>query len=172
MSLGIKFFMVVMIFGIAGLFVLKKPDGTPWLSVSDFTPDTRAISDSAKSMTKTVTNTIKETAALPSSEAPSGGVYRWKDANGQWRYSDKAPDNVSENQQVETLQVSGDLNRDLVEEGSRRTPESSNQGSNNTADTSISPTSISPEKISKLIDDTKNVKKMMEERNSRLEQLQ
>jgi hypothetical protein len=169
MNLMIKFFCFVLILGLAGLFVLKKPNGSPWLNTEDFIPNTQGIT----AMIQSLSNSIKKTPASDTTHTTStqaiseSGVYRWKDASGQWQFSDTPPENI----QAEAMKVSGNLNSDLAE---KYTPpeEAQEEHAINTTDPTISssiPASLSPEKISTLMKDTQNIQKIMDERTSTIE---
>lgn len=171
MNLMIKFFCFILILGLAGLFVLKKPDGSPWLSTDDFIPDTQSITTIVQSITQKVKNTAAtdtaDTTHTTSQQAISAsGVYRWKDANGQWQFSDTPP----EGQQAEAMHVSGNLNSDLSEKYTPPEEEKEETVINTTTNTQEAiPASLSPEKISTLMKDAQNIQKIMDERTSTID---
>lgn len=161
MGLMIKFFCALLVIGLVGLFVLKKPDGSPWLSIADFTPDTTLIKNDALSLI----NKVKKTTASDTGEKKQGGIYRWKDANGQWQFSDTAPTD----QTAETITVSGNLNSDLSEKYTPPKKPENKIVDKPEASNSIIPSTLSPEKISKLMKDANNVQQLMDERASQME---
>ena len=151
MSLPLKFFCFLMVFGFAGLFVLKKPDGTPWLSLGDFVPDMQSVTDS-------IGNTVPDSLT----GADDVAVYRWKDADGNWQYSDKSPSHITAEQKV----INTHLNRDLAPE-KIKTVASKPKGQGKALlikDSSLSPTTLSPDKISKLVDDAQNIQNLVDDR--------
>lgn len=171
MNLMIKFFCFLLILGLAGLFVLKKPNGSPWLSIDDFIPNTQGISKSITSLLNSAKNTpTNNTTETSNTQAISdSGVYRWKDANGQWQFSDTPPEGT----QAEAMHVSGNLNSDLAEE---YVPPKEEEEDNTvisttdpTAGNSLLPASLSPDKISTLMKDTQNIQKIMDDRTSQIE---
>lgn len=171
MSLPIKFFCALFVIGFAGLFILKKPDGTPWLSANDFAPDTSALMSEASALMKQAKNasstiTLNSDDVDNKAEKNSSGIYRWKDQDGQWQYSDTPP----QNQTAETITVSGHLNRDLVDTTSLQAARETKPEEQTTNTSGIIPASMSPEKISKLIEDTQNVQKLMDDRQSQIDQ--
>jgi hypothetical protein len=93
----------------------------------------------------------------------SNAIYRWKDAHGQWQYSDTAPSD----QTAEPINVSGNLNSDLVE---KMTPPPQEETSPTNTVSSIIPTTIAPDKISTLMKDAKNIQQLMDDRTSQLNQ--
>jgi hypothetical protein len=160
MSLFVKFFSFIIVLGIVGLFFLKKPDGTPWLSVSDFTPDVGSIK-------RSISDVIPEN-ANGETASESVSVYKWKDSNGNWQFSDTPPENIETEQVLVDTDVNRDLTPDLTE-SSKVISEFKKKG--NAAlikDNSISPTTVSPGDIPTLIDDANNVQELM---NNRQEQL-
>jgi hypothetical protein len=164
MSLMIKFFCFVLVAGLAGMFVLKKPDGSTWLSADDFIPDTSAITSDVKTLLNKAKNASPTNDSAKENAQNDSGIYRWKDASGQWQYSDTAP----VHQQAEAIHVSGNLNSDLVEKFTPPAPESTATPSADNGN-SILPATLSPDKISTLIKDANNVQKLMDGRGDQLE---
>lgn len=78
----------VLLISIGSLFVIKKPDGTTWISLDDFSPKTSLI-DKAKAFKK---NIVSKTKALINIEEDPRTIYKWKDEKGVWHYSDKQLD--------------------------------------------------------------------------------
>ena len=161
MSLIIKLFAFLLVLGLAGLFVLKDPNGQPFLNAKDFIPDTNSISASVEQV-------------LPEkiSGSDSATVYRWQDANGNWQFSDKPPANIT----AEELIVETHLNSDIAPPApaSRPAQPSTNSGRAIFIGDSNKPkpgigTTTSPENIKQLIDDANNVQGLMDERSKQLE---
>jgi hypothetical protein len=181
MSLPIKVFSAVLILGCAGLFVLKKPDGTPILSANEFLPDINALVADAK---KLIANAKNSTSSIGNSLANNPekntqentektaqaqpNIYRWRDSDGQWQFSDTPP----ANQAAEAMNVSGNLNKDLVATYEPpKEPETENAAtSNNSSATNLTPMTVSPEKISKLIEDANNIQKLVDDRAEQMKQ--
>lgn len=167
MSLTIKFFCFLLVLGFAGLFFIKKPDGTPWLSLNDLKPDVSLTS---------VTETIEDMVPQQSVGGEKGKVpvYRWKNEAGAWQFSDTPPNHAL----AEQILVDTDLNRDLAEKIKIQTAKKNTEQESKTTfikdsganDSSIpSVTTISPSKIGQLVNDAKNVQKMMDDRTKQLE---
>ena len=168
MSFGIKVMMGLLALGMAGLFVVKKPDGTPWLNIKDFLPDQSSITEISQTANKALKNAESSIGHPDSNKISTAGkIYRWKDQQGNWQFSDTPPENLP----AETMQVSGNLNRDLAEPATvnKEKPEATSPSS--TAVPSTSPLSaFSPEKVQKLMEDTEKVKSLMENREKHLNQ--
>ena len=158
MKLIVKFFMILFVLGFGGLFILKKPDGTPWLSMADLIPTKDDLSGA-------LDQAIPDQIIGGSSDSVS--VYKWKDAEGNWQFSDTPPDN----QTAEQVLVSTNLNRDLVPELKISEPKKPASGGNATLikKGGISPTTVSPDKVTELIKDAKNVQNLMDQRQEQLD---
>jgi hypothetical protein len=160
MKLILSMFSLLLIMGFAGLFVLKKPDGSPWLSWQEMLPDL-----SIDSVKTTVTDALP-TQTLGGGDADAVTVYRWQDAEGNWQYSDKAPENAA----AEMVMVETDLNRDLSPEykvPNKPLAKSSGPKVKMIRDSSTNEVRttdvLSPEKMKSLIGDAKNVQKLIDE---------
>jgi hypothetical protein len=168
MGLIIKLFCFVLVAGLAGLFVLKKPDGSPWLSVDAFMSDTQTIGSNMRDLMNKVKNTTANSEENTSNNNNRNkSIYRWKDVKGQWQFSDIPPTD----QVAETILVSGNLNKDIAEKYTppeEKTVETNNNEDDQSQNANIMPTTLSPEKISKLINDTKNIQKLMDDRSTQL----
>ena len=175
MSLPIKAFSAVLILGCAGLFVLKKPDGSPILSMQDFLPDISSISQDAKklirdakNLTSSIGNNLEDNSEDDAEQnaQTESKVYRWKDSNGQWQFADTPP----VNQAAEAMSVSGNLNKDLV---ATYEPPEEPTVENDTATTptaSLVPMTVSPDEVSKLMKDVNNMQQLMDDRGEQLKQ--
>ncbi len=158
MSLMIKFFCFLLVIGFAGLFILKKPDGTPWLSLDDFVPDTSSIK-------QTLDDAIPNQIIGGSNENVT--VYKWKDNEGNWQFSDTPPQGLN----AEQVLVSTDVNRDLAPPPPTN-PTITKEKKGKAfliKDSGTSPTTLSPDKISTLIDDAKNVQNLVDEHKRQLD---
>ncbi len=169
MGLMIKLCCTLLVIGFAGLFVLKKPDGTPWLSLDDFIPNsTEIISDTTTLLNNAKNLSGMADSATENSDTPknSSGIYRWKDKNGQWQFSDTPP----ENQEAESITVTGHLNSDLAEKVVPTTSVSTETSATSDSGKTLLPTTISPDKVKKLIEDANNVQQLMDDRQSQIDQ--
>jgi len=164
MGLIVKFFSFVLVLGVAGLFFINKPDGNPWLSMDDLTPNISSIK-------RSVSDAIPDQLVGGSDGNfldEKVSVYKWRDAEGNWQFSDTPPKNINAQQ----ILVGTDVNRDLAPlPPSPSTP--AEQPKNGKAllikDSGFSPTTISPDKVSKLVDDAKGVQGLMDDRQKQLD---
>lgn len=161
MKLIVRFFSFIFVLGFAGFFFIKKPDGTPWLSLNDLIPSKESISD-------TLGQVVPD--QVVGGDGGKVSVYRWKDKEGNWQFSDTPPDNLV----VEQILVSTDLNRDLAPAELELEDEPEAKPKSGKAvligdGPSLSPTTISPDKIGKLIDDANNVQNLMNDRQKQID---
>ena len=155
-GLAIKFLLFLLVLGFCGMFVLKTPDGRPWLSPDDFVPNI-----SLAKLWPINFPSFGQEAADSNVE-----VYRWRNAQGHWVYSDAPPADGK----AEKINVNTQANRDLypsasgnVESADTATPPS---------ETSIpTPTIVSPADVATLVDDARNVQEVLDQRERDREQL-
>lgn len=156
MSLMIKFFCCLIVLGLGGLFILKKPDGSPWLSAKDFIPDTSSLKEAIPDQ-------------IIGGNDGNVAVYKWKDSEGNWQFSDKPPTNTNAQQVL----VDTNLNRDLAPTAPVKSLTSSNSNKTGKAilikDSSINSGVLSPGNAATLINDAKNVQNIVDERQKQLE---
>jgi hypothetical protein len=99
MKLFLKLLALVLVLGLSGPFFLRGPDGQPWLDYRDFVPNLSAMGRKARTMAENITDnepTVQPLTAPASGEQSSSqdgddGLYRWRDADGQWHFSDQVP---------------------------------------------------------------------------------
>jgi hypothetical protein len=77
---------IILIIAVVGFFVFKQPNGQAWLSIDDFVPNTQIISEKINLATNKINAVFKKPISKNDSTIK---VYRWKDSNGNWSYSDK-----------------------------------------------------------------------------------
>lgn len=155
MSLMVKFFCLLGVLGFAGLFVMKNPDGQAWLSPEDFLPDISLNNILSKNPFATVSNSTDSAVA----------VYRWRNAEGQWEFSDVPP----EDQEAEEITLNSNANRDLYTTPEKAfEPEKMVEGSS-IAD-HLSPTTVSPVKIATLVSDAEGVQKLLDDRKQNMDE--
>lgn len=120
---------LILVLGVGGLFFLKSPNGTPWLSIDDLKPKhvtldlppsqsvTKSLKDSIDDLVSSTVKFSERNGAKNSTDRPSEKifVYRWQDEQGAWHFSDSLPATHELGaSSVQSMEVSGDLNRDLV----------------------------------------------------------
>lgn len=97
----------------------------------------------------------------------SGEVYRWKDADGNWQFSDKAPEGIN----YQTEQLSSDINQIQSINRQAKRPEITPAATSATDSPYIDGglPIPSPEKIQKLMQDAKNVEQLLKQRQETLD---
>ena len=165
MKLMIKVLALIFIIGMSGLFVLKRPDGRPWLSVSDFVPSPGEIAADAKN----AFGNSKEALAGGQSENLLGQrVYKWQDAQGNWQFSDTPPP-AATNSPVETITLEQPTNIVPGVEVPKPTSSVKENGAEGTG--FPLPLTVSPGQVQKLVDDAKNIQNLSDERQKQLDAL-
>lgn len=158
MKLFIKFLLFMVVLGVAGLFVMKRPDGQPWLNPADFTPDTSA----AERFIGHVKNWLGGFGDDNAEPEPFGQtkVYRWQDKDGYWQLSDTPPPGI----EADVTYI--DPDRNMIQGiRSQPQPEPQNQGASDLPSGVPLPLTISPSKVQKLMDDAKQVQETLNQRN-------
>jgi hypothetical protein len=155
---------IITIMALAGLFIFKQPNGQSWISVDEFLPDTQIIADKIN----TVTNKLHKVFENDTTEEDSTvKVYRWKDSNGNWNYSDKSEASTNSEEVVYDT-------KDIVVLPAFKpsTIESTNSNTERQS-TNAAPTTLitSPNKALKLYKDANNVQKLMDGRQDKLSKI-
>lgn len=103
MKLFIKLLLFLLVLGIAGPFIIKKPDGRPLLTLNDIKSNTGEFLQSFRQMSALLTSLIKPAASSATSQTSNDSskentnltrVHKWRDKEGQWQFSDQAPENT------------------------------------------------------------------------------
>jgi len=170
MKLFTKLLLFILILGLAAPFILKRPDGKPWMNISQFMPDMQAIGWRIKGLWH---DTVRETEKITSgTEEPSSptAIYRWQDEHGAWQFSD------SPNPNGKSEQIWIDPNDNVLQMPSNTTstPQNSEKKATDAAQEgrlSIPlPTSVPPSQISNLIEEAKQVQELMDKRTEALQE--
>ncbi|WP_105169377.1 DUF4124 domain-containing protein [Pseudoalteromonas sp. T1lg23B] len=156
---------MIMLIGLGSLFVLKRPDGKPWLSLSSITQKTKEstsnVFDDAKS---TLNNSLKHIASS-STKTPSGSIYKWQDANGNWVYSDQPnPNGHSQTHVLDTSKVTI-----MAAEDTAILKDLAAQKAQIEAKLKV-PSALNPSDVKQLMLDAQNIQKLMDERTKKIDQ--
>ncbi|MFC6635112.1 DUF4124 domain-containing protein [Microbulbifer taiwanensis] len=173
---------VLLLVGIGLPMLLPGPDGEPIMSPRDWLPSQETL-DSAQRQTERAWQTARSTtqksgellqylAGAPGTAQPgesaqpgSNAVYKWQDSDGNWHFSDKAPEDLGavvqshEIKQLNTLpavQVQPAETEEVEQPSEMALP---------------SPTTISPKQISQLIEDAKALQQKAKARQQALDEL-
>ncbi|MFK8016651.1 MAG: hypothetical protein AB8G17_14555 [Gammaproteobacteria bacterium] len=158
-KLFLKLMLLVVVLALAGPFFINGPDGEPLLTLADVKRTvSRTVAD-LKNSARDVRNDVARAAG--DDNAGKVEVQRWQDENGQWHYSNEAPDDPD----VETLFVDPDVNRmDPVEIKRRRAT-----SSNGPAGLEV-PGLLTPGKARDVIEDAGAARNELEARNEALKE--
>lgn len=150
---------VILIIALAGLFIFKKPNGQAWLSVNNLLPTTQVI----KAKIDLAGNEIQQLLNSASPEKESNvKVYRWKDSNGNWSYSDKP--NASTSSEAVFFDA-----KDIVVLPTIKTPDVDLPNIDEKPDNGAPKTLMTtPTKVLELYKDANNVQKLMDAREDKL----
>lgn len=157
--------MSVMIFAVALLFFIKKPNGQPWLSISIIHSESAEIKNEMVALSSGALDRITSaitTAANFESETPEP-IYKWQDEQGHWHFSDVP----NKNGKSEVVKLNpADINVVVAEDTAILS------GSAKSAVKPFpqrAPEIYNSESINKLFEDAEKAKKRIEQRSKEVE---
>ncbi|GAA3944312.1 DUF4124 domain-containing protein [Litoribacillus peritrichatus] len=153
MKLMIKLLLLGLVGAIVAPMLIKGPDGRPLMSWQDFF----SSSDSGAA----------SVSSLPQSSSGVTTVYKWKDAEGQWHFSDKA----IEGENHETLKYNPNAN--IIQSLAKKEEESEIEvkpvaALKETSGPSL--TTVPLTEVPELMDQAKQYQSLIDQRNKSLEQ--
>lgn len=159
MSLFTKLLLLLLALGLAGIFILKQPNGQPYLPLGNFIPQGNIITSRVEQVLPDATMKQTET------------VYRWKETNGTWQFSDKVPKRIN----AEEIMLRTHSNSDIAppaplsveSEPSMPTASPIFIDDNKPITTGIG-TTASPESIKQLMEEAKNIKDLFDTNDERI----
>ncbi len=160
-----KFFVyltsIISIIALTGLFVFKQPNGQPWLSLDGFLPNGQVMDEKINSVTSKLKQVFEKYALEKENNVK---VYRWKDSNGHWSYSDK-PQAPFESEEI----LFNPKDIIVLPAFDAPTIDSSKLNSKEKHD-NVSPNSVitTPSKVLDLYKDANNVQKLMNARQQKV----
>ncbi|RZG09686.1 DUF4124 domain-containing protein [Pseudoalteromonas sp. CO348] len=160
---------MIMLVALASLFVLKRPDGKPWLNVSSLTnkveQQVTELTDQGVTVLDKVKTHTKELVSDDTQQPTSGvQVYRWRDAKGQWHYSDKPnPNGESQHYQLDERKITV-----IAAEDTSILNKQSEQAVSKEAASAL-PTALNPKAVKQVMEDAKNIQQLMDDRTKQLE---
>lgn len=153
MGLFNKLLLLALVLALASPFILKKPDGSPILDISEFM-------EPAKNLTSSMTP----------SAAPKS-LYRWQDAKGNWQYSDHPPEG-SNAQQIQVEDKINSMKTIDLPEGYQDKPKESERFDPTDGSGSSLPVTTAPiEKVPEMLDQIKDFQKNLDSRQQQLDQI-
>ena len=166
MKLFLKIMIFIVVLACAGPFILKRSDGRPWMTFSDLkapdlsVPDISPLTDQVKKLHNTNTD----------NSADQTIVYKWQDRDGVWHFSDKASTSIPSEEfaikhntnmvHMEKQEIPGETPRIQADE---------NVVQNETV--SLDPKASPYEQLPNLIDQAKNVEKLLDQHQQQQEQV-
>ena len=167
MKLFVRLMIFIVVLGLAGPFIMKGPDGRPLMTVDDLGGgglSWDSLSYKAKALWADLTGSVSNVTDTQSEQSTT--VYKWRDSEGNWQFSDRPNPTGSS----ETVVV--DANVNIIK--STPVPERKKETSSDAQSPQIGvplPMTIAPDKVSKLMKDAKQVQELMNKRNEALEGL-
>ncbi|ESP91948.1 MULTISPECIES: DUF4124 domain-containing protein [Pseudoalteromonas] len=158
---------MMMLVGLASLFIIKRPDGKPYLSVDmifgEAQQQANSLLDKSKRELNNVVDSAKSALGDETQSKSQATIYKWQDAKGNWHYSDRPNSRV--NSQVHTLDptkitIMAAENTDILKEKAEQGDQLDDKGSMN---------SMKPSEVKKLVKDAQNVQKLMDQRAKQLD---
>ncbi|KZN35352.1 DUF4124 domain-containing protein [Pseudoalteromonas luteoviolacea] len=160
---------MIMLIGLGSLFVIKRPDGKPWLSVDmifgEAQQQASTLLDKSKQELNNVVDSAKKVLNDEETATSQTTIYKWQDAKGNWHYSDRP--NTRVNSQVHTLDptkitIMAAENTEILEKLGQEKGQ---------ADGKIDVDNMKPTDVKKLVKDAQNLQKLMDERAKTLEDI-
>ncbi len=151
---------ITAIVALAGLFIFKQPNGKTWLSMKSFIPDTQVISEKIDTLSFELNELFKN----DENKNSTVEVYRWRDSNGNWSYSDK-PQTSSESEKV-SFDSKNITVLPKVEVPSNNSPAYIIKDKGASSNTLIA----TPSKVIKLYEDANNIQNLMDTRQQSIAQ--
>lgn len=164
MKLYVKFLLFILVLGMAGPFILKGPDGKPWMELADITPDFNRLSaDMQSAINKAGRMFDKTTSSDPN--AGTTKVYKWRDSSGNWHLSDQPIPEAAGRDKL--MHVDPDTN--LIEGSEPIAVEVEQSRADGVSNAVPLPMTVSPGQATKLLDDAKAVQGLMDDRAKQLD---
>ncbi|MBE0366544.1 MULTISPECIES: DUF4124 domain-containing protein [Pseudoalteromonas] len=161
---------MVMLIGLGSLFVLKRPDGKPWINAEELVQkaqgSAQAVFQYSEHTLNKAVGKAKELADIdPEKEVRSDPViYKWRDENGNWIYSDKPnPKGDSLHHTLDPSRVTIMAAEDTAILDKLASEKSANESQHGV------PSALNPAAVNKLMKDAKNVQKLMDDRTKQLD---
>jgi len=166
-----------LVLGLAGPFIIRAPNGQPYLNYQDFLPSWSSLKSrwnniempglgDNNSASGDTNSTDKSNASL--SNWGKTRVYRWQDEDGIWQYSDTQPADI----EAEVLWFDPNENTLFSQPTEIETEESQDEDENNAQKPGFElplPLTVAPGEVSTLIEDAKKAQELMQQRNEMLE---
>jgi len=167
MRLFITLMIVVLVAGLAAPFYLNRPDGKPWMDSSELSVELEVNGsyDKAKLELYRWWHGLRRD-FQGTRKSGKTRAYRWQDEQGNWYLSDEpAPSGKAE-------EVWVDPNVNLIaspEPQPQKESELENKGQEQ-AQSIPFPMTVDPSRVSKLIEDAKNVQNLVDKRYEQLDE--
>lgn len=157
MKITTKLILLGMVGLAAAPFILKKPDGTPWLNLKEL------LNSTDKAVAK-----VEE--VIPTPKKPTK-MYKWQDSEGKWHFSDK-PSNDFDSSKVQLDAAYNQMKHIDLPDGFGDGKKDEDQRFNPEDGNSTVPLTTAPlEKVPEMLQEIERVQDRMEERQKILNDL-
>ena len=163
MKLVIKVLLLILVIGVSGLFVLKRPDGEPWLRLEEFGIDVAIARKAIERLISSSSQQGEKDLRSNDSKSKSIKVYKWRDAEGSWQYSDKPPADQDE-LAVETMMINSNTNIVPARKLSKPVEKKPSNPVELEQDEVPLPLSASPYQIKEIVEDAKKIQQLSDQR--------
>lgn len=166
MRLFLTLLILLLVVALAAPYVLKRPDGKPWMDASELSPDIQVNGsyESAKLELYRWWHGIRRD-FLGATGSGKTRAYRWQDAQGTWHLSDKP------NPRGQEEEVWVDPNINLMDPPPPR--QRANSSAENTTQDGVNsvplPMTVSPGQATKLMQDAQKIQGLVDQRYQQLE---
>lgn len=160
--------LLILILAMAGPFILKGPDGHPLMNVKDLSAQMAVVRNGARQYWEWFRGKAGQTIQRGKPAGAQQRIYKWKDAGGEWHYSDK----INPEGSSQEIHINPDVN--VLAPVPIRSDEHVNQPAqvSRPAHENRSypgfPLSVSPGEAARLINDAKGIQGMMDERSKQI----
>jgi len=152
---------VVLLVGLVGPFLLKRPDGKPWMDASELAPDIQVEGAFAQFKLRAYRHFNYMRRGVGDENAGKTKVYRWQAADGSWRFSDQPNPAIK----AEVVWLDPDANL-IAAPKPRPAPEPKTPAA---GELPLPPT-VSPARVQQLIKDAKAVQGLVDKRYKEIEE--
>jgi len=161
--MALKMMLLLLIAAFVGLFFINGPNGKPLMTMDDFIPEVPQSLDELRP------------SGVDTQPSEPTKVYKWKDENGIWQFSNREEDSVvTVDKAVEVMELDGDINImpavDIppAKVRSAGATDSTKSGFSNLPS---GLTTVSPDKIGEMMDAVNNLQDTVDQRKQDLDKI-
>ncbi|MBL4681368.1 MAG: hypothetical protein JKY88_11695 [Pseudomonadales bacterium] len=160
--MALKVMALLLVAAFVGLFFIDGPNGQPIVVIDDFIPE--------------VPQSLDEIIPSSADLQPTGPtkVYKWKDENGIWQFSNRKEDSVDiKGNVVDVMELDGDINImpavDILPAKVRNAERTTKKADFSSLPTGL--TTVAPDKIGEMMDTVNNLQDTVDQRKQDLDKI-